>query len=460
MVTRRVAGVGGVAAVALMLFGTRWASYLGYAPLFLTDLLLAAAFLYWIVAETTARNHKNSGRLGRPGIPLAVFLLFVIVRAALSSHALTMEWVRDVVPFLYAAVAFLSAATYAKTGPEGRAKTMRLLWWALNGHLAWTLIVNLGVLNPEGLPAIPRSGLTFLTQRPDIDMAVLAMTAALYVRRFMLRQKRGWSALGLVLTLVAVSGFSSRAGLLAVLTAMVVAYLFTLAAYRNPTRKQNWVMLAPVMLAVAVFVMPQTEVGQRLIATVGIEEASTTQQRNALGTANARDQAWDAIIDWTSDDAGRALVGVGFGPNFVQESGAESALAGTTYEGVRSPHNWFVGVYARLGLLGLSITAFVVLSTLWHTWTIRRTVGASELLTLSAAGVVAILIVATLGVVLEAPFGAIPFWWFLGILVSERRLGRSPEAGRRRSGRYFNPYRDSPTRPTVSEPPRAAVATP
>lgn len=125
--------------------------------------------------------------------------------------------------------------------------------------------MNLGILNSESLPAIPRSGITLLTQRPDIDMAVLAMTAALYVRRIMLHRKRGLSALGLLLSLVAVSGFSSRAGLLAVLTAMVVAYICTLAAHRNPDRKLNWVMMAPVMLAVAVFTMPQTEVGQRLL---------------------------------------------------------------------------------------------------------------------------------------------------------------------------------------------------
>lgn len=443
MVTRRIAGVGGVAAVALMLFGTRWGSYLGYAPLFITDLLLGGAFLYWVVSESTVRNRSNRGRLGRPGIPLVMFILFVVLRAAVSPYALTMDWVRDLVPFLYATVAFLSAATYAHTGPEGRAKTMRLLWWALNGHLAWTLAVNLGLLQPGSLPSIPRSGITFLTQRPDVDMAVVGITAALYVRRLMIMRKRTWPLLGLLLCAVAVGGFGSRAGLLAALSAVAIAYVCTLAAQNNANRKLNWIVMAPVMLAIAVIAMGQTQVGEKVLATVGLEAATSQHQRSALGTANARELAWQEIIDWTGEDTGRALVGVGFGPNFVQESGAESSLSGTQYEGVRSPHNWFVGVYARMGLLGLGVTAFVVLSTLWHTWNIRRTVGTSELLTLSAAGVVAILIVATLGVVLESPFGAIPFWWFLGILVSDGRLGRRPQKHRRGSSRYSNPYRDA-----------------
>lgn len=427
MVPRRLAGVGGVAAVSLMLFGTRWGSYLGYAPLFLTDILLVGAFLYWIAAESTAGSRKNHGRLGNPGLPLIVFLFFVIVRAVMSPYALTMDWARDLIPFLYSVVAFLSAATYAKTGPLGRDRTMRLLWWALNGHLAWTLIVNFAILDPTALPMIPRSGITILTQRPDIDMAVLGMTAALYVRRLMINCHRKWSLGGLVLSMIATVGFESRAGLLAVLAAMTLAYLCTLAVTQNVQRKLNWMMMAPVILMAAAFAMPQTEVGERLLATVGLEEAVGAHQKNALGTANARDQAWEQIIEWTGDDTTRALVGVGFGPNFVQESGAEAALAGTTYEGVRSPHNWFVGVYARMGLLGLGLTAFVMLTTLLHVWNIRRAVGGSELLTLAAAGVIAILIVATLGVVLESPFGAVPFWWFLGILVSERRLSwRSP----------------------------------
>ncbi|WJZ65523.1 O-antigen ligase family protein [Kocuria rosea] len=448
MVTRRVAGVGGVTAVTLMLFGTRWGSYLGYAPIFFTDLLLAGAFIYWVVAETTFRNRENQGRLTSPGIPLTVFLIFVVLRAAVSPYALTMNWVRDLMPFIYMAVAFLSATTYSKAGPVGRAKTMCLLWWALNGHLAWTLLVNLGLLSPKELPAIPGSAITVFTQRPDIDMAVLAITAALYVRRVIRNQQRGLSTLGLGLCLMAVVGFSSRAGLLAVLAAMALAYLCTLAAIRRPGRKLNWIMLAPVLLTAAVFVVPATDGGQRLLATVGIETA--TQQRGAVGTAKARDQAWETIIEWTSADTTRALVGVGFGPNFLDESGAEAGLAGTTYEGVRSPHNWFVGVYARLGLLGLGMTLFVVLSILLHTWNIRRTVGGSELLTMSAAGVVAILIVATLGVVLESPFGAVPFWWFLGILSAERRLGQRPRARRRGSSRYCNPYRNDRVGPPMN----------
>lgn len=79
------------------------------------------------MSETAVRNKRNRGRITSPGIPVTVFLLFVVLRALVSPYSMSMDWVRDLVPFLYAIVAFLSATTYAKCGPQGQAKTMRLL---------------------------------------------------------------------------------------------------------------------------------------------------------------------------------------------------------------------------------------------------------------------------------------------------------------------------------------------
>ncbi|STX04976.1 O-antigen ligase family protein [Kocuria rosea] len=419
--THRVEGIAGVLAVALLLFGTRWGSYLGYAPLFLTDVLIFLAIGRLFLSKPKSGWGARPGRTQFPGWAVTVLFLYVIFRALLSNHVLTMDWARDMVPFLYVGLAFISSSTYAQAGPSGRARTMKILWWALNGHLAWTLLVNFGWVEATSMPTVPGSTLAVFDQRPDADMAVLGMTVALYLRKFILGQQRVTALVGLSLCIVAIGGFESRAGLLAVLAATAVSFTITVGMHDNFARKYTWIVLAPALLLVVAMVLPQTSAGQRLLVTVGVEEATALNQRDALGTARARELAWEETIEWVQEDPSRVTVGTGFGPNFLLESGAGARMLGATDEKVRSPHNWFIGLYARLGMLGVALVVLVLMTVLAHTWRIRKLVAYEEVLTLAATGVTAILVAASFGVILESPFGAVPFWWFVGILMAERR---------------------------------------
>jgi O-antigen ligase len=122
------------------------------------------------------------------------------------------------------------------------------------------------------------------------------------------------------------------------------------------------------------------------------------------------------VIDWTNEEPVRQLVGSGFGNDFLAESGTKAFLEGTTYTNVRSPHNWFVGIYARMGLVGLALALAVIGQAGWAVWKNRRRIGADPVLAISALVIASILPVASLGVVLEAPFGAVPFFWALGVI--------------------------------------------
>jgi O-antigen ligase len=112
------------------------------------------------------------------------------------------------------------------------------------------------------------------------------------------------------------------------------------------------------------------------------------------------------------------MVGSGFGNDFLEESGTKAFLEGTTYNNVRSPHNWFVGIYARMGVIGLGLIAAVVVQLVFIMWRNRVRIGSDPLLSMCALIILSILPVATLGVVLEAPFGAVPFFWAAGILMT------------------------------------------
>jgi hypothetical protein len=80
-------------------------------------------------------------------------------------------------------------------------------------------------------------------------------------------------------------------------------------------------------------------------------------------------------------------------------------------------------MYARLGFLGLvisiSIYSFAVLTVTRHLLSDFF----HDLNRLSGLILIALLPVALFGVVLEAPFGAIPFYWALGIISTSKITG-------------------------------------
>ena len=123
----------------------------------------------------------------------------------------------------------------------------------------------------------------------------------------------------------------------------------------------------------------------------------------------------------------RTAIGVGFGPDFIQGAGVAYALEGTEYKDVRSPHNYVLGTMARLGLAGALLAVLTMASG--AALAIRRLSGPADSVTvLAGLLVLAIPIIALLGVVLESPFGAIPYFWAIGHLArsrggSNRRVG-------------------------------------
>ncbi len=432
---RPVKAVTGALAATLLLAGTRWGSYVGVAPIFLTDVLILLAVFDALIG-ITAFGPRSAGSITRSRPPLVVglFLLYVLLRGALSAdYAFTVTWVRDLAPFLYLGIAFVSAWSMGSADTKAKEKTMQFLWAGLIFHLVWTAVVVLGKLPETRFPQLPLSGVHALSIRPDIDMAILSVTAGLLLRRLMLRKTKIWGILGLLLAVVTASALHSRAGLISLTLALAASYVMTFAMTPKESRKRVAMILAvPLLLAVGVAGAAQTKPGERMIATVLNTHTGTENELNAQGTERARDLTWTGVIEWTLSEPSRALVGSGFGNDFLKESGVLSYLEGTTYDNVRSPHNWLVGVFARMGMVGVAL-AFAVLATLVALiWRNRAGSGADELLCLASLIVLAIIPVAMLGVVLEAPFGAIPFWWAAGIVFSVGQAGHKEAKERSR----------------------------
>ena len=419
--SRPVKAVTCTAAVALMVASTRWGSYIGVSPLFLTDALIVAAILDRLIARGRhpARTELPGFRAGPPTL-LLVLLAYVVVRMLLSgSYVFSVTWLRDGAPYLYAVLGVISAHSIARASELSKARTMKWMWWALTFHLLW--VCGVGVAGSTGALTAPHAffGGGIFQPRPDIDSAVLGITAGLLVRRALLGQRRVVALIGLGGVAFAAASFTSRAGFIAIAVCCVLAFGYSYAASgRLSLRRIGMALTVPVVLFAVITVLPSTTVGSRLVATIDPSGASSVAQENAVGTTDARRKTWNGVITWTRDDSARTIVGAGMGVDFLAASGTLQYLEGTDYENVRSPHDYFIGSFARLGLVGLGLILAIVLSLMRRAYSFRKRIAEDELLTFAALTVFAIVSVASFGVVLEAPFGAVPFWWAAGLLLA------------------------------------------
>jgi hypothetical protein len=418
----------GIAAVVLLVGATRWGSYIGVSSLYLTDVLVAAAVVRLLLTSDHDAPVRAGFRAGASGL-LVAFLGYVAIRMALSStFVLSQVWLRDGVPYLYAVLGLVSASSVARANPASLERTMTWIWRALVFHLLWVTAVGVVGSATTWETARPFLGGGIFAFRPDMDTAIMGVTAGLLLRRLLLRQGRFLALCGLAMVGFALTNASTRAGYIAVMVCLAIGFGLAYAANHDKgIRRAGIIVAIPLLAFGAVETLPSTTAGDRLLATVhapGAPGATTVDATSALGTANARKKVWRGVISWTTETQSREIFGAGMGVDFLEESHTLQYLEGTTYQNVRSPHDYLIGSFARLGLVGLGLLVLILVRLVQQIFRFRRRIAKDELLTFAAMLVVALFVVASLGVVLEAPFGAVPFWWAAGILLA---LVRRPD---------------------------------
>jgi O-antigen ligase len=433
MVSRPGLLVGSVV-VAFVLALSRWGTNIGIGPLFISDLLIGLSLVSTLVSSSTREPFPvNRAILGRPTLLFSAFFLYFVLRFLLSlGSAPLLDWARDGVPFAYGVLAYLSGYSLARSTPAMREKTVRLFRWALTVHVIWVAFISFGgfeagfdVLGPFG--SAPAFQL-----RPDIEVALISVAAALYVRQVILGRHKYWNLCGIALSAAVVFlTTATRAGQFSFLLCLTFAYIVSFVGTRKvPTKQLVLALLAPIGICAVLLILPTTTAGQRLLATVAPSFAGgNAAQVNAQGTERARVLVWEGVIDWTNAEPGRALFGAGFGPDFLSSSGTDFYLEGSTFENVRSPHNWLVGVYARLGIIGAALAALWLIQLLFMIVRRLRHAADEDLSFFSATTILAIVPVAALGVILEAPFGAIPFFWASGIVMASAKRRSTADPG-------------------------------
>jgi O-antigen ligase len=125
---------------------------------------------------------------------------------------------------------------------------------------------------------------------------------------------------------------------------------------------------------------------------------------------------WRTVIDETWEK-GRWL-GLGFGYDLADQFSRIYYADGSEEFTARSPHNFLLTVFGRMGLVGLALLLALLATIAGRTWRAGRkaaqgrTDGTVFLLWLGGWG---IFTSACFGVVLEGPMGAVVFWTILGL---------------------------------------------
>jgi O-antigen ligase len=404
------------AGVLLLMATSRWGSYLhipGVTFFYLGDavvlLALVQAFVLWRQGLLTLHRLR---RAPRTEWLVAAFLGWALLRVV-TRTALPLVAVRDLAPYAYAIVTPLTFLLPWRS----RARTRVWIYAALGFHAAWYIAAVRGLVDPTKTWRVG-NGVGFFGTRPDFDSAVFGIAIAFAVHQIAFGPRpRTRVAKATIAAFIGINGYAvssqhSRSGLLAGLVAIgavVAGWLLRTRVQSADRGLAKRGAVATVAVAAAALALLLTVPGQRLIDGIDGKDGV------ASGTSHARVLVFDGVSQWLLQSPVLTTFGVGYGPNFLARSGTSQYLEGVEFQNVRSPHNYLLGTWARLGLIGAALAAAIFVAA--GRLALRRLRTATDPADLLAALIVlTIPLTAMLGVVLESPFGAIPYFWAVGQL--------------------------------------------
>jgi hypothetical protein len=412
--------------VAFLVGTGRWGSYLGIPSrnLFVTDVGLLMTATWWVGRH---RDVFVPARL-RPLLPVLVLTAWAAARFLTGGHFDTTA-VRDLAPYVY-----LMAAVFACWAVPSSPRTRIVLELSMVIHLAWIWVSLRATDWVAGLPFLGGK-VRVLELRHDFDGTIVAVLVCMAIlraaQRDLPRSGRVAAAVVAVVGCYTILQLGTRAGLLALVVLLGLVGLSRAGGLRRVGRRRLLAAAALVLVAGGV-ILPRTYLVHRLTE-------SSTRLDSGSGTAIARQEAWSLVIKDAATDPARLVIGSGFGPDFLDRSGAAVWFEGSVEKGVRAPHNYVLNTLARLGLVGVALMAWVVAAVGRAVVRQRRREtgtahdGFEELLVLLVS---ALAVASLLGVILESPFGAVPFWWAAGLLL----VGDGPQSDLRGDYRDLHPF--------------------
>lgn len=438
--------------VAYLLFGSRWISYLKIGPFFITDVLILLALMFTF--SNIVRRKRE--RLLFPAITslwaICLFLAWVTLRY-IFNFDLSFETLRDLAPYVYAFVGIIAAVDYVMSSSQTKKNTVALLYTSLSLHVLWVGLSKIANYKYDSVFIDFSKKVQYFGIRPDIDVALIGLFITITVIgaiHFKLNiGLKILAGVSLFFSSYIVCLFDTRAGFTTVfLTLAVGIYFSKMFSSRNASKTTNLFALSAYLLIIlfgVIIASPKMTVFERITGaftvigdkttdmdievssidseTLGVTNSSTgVFPDNGEGTTGARIAAWTNLTKWNISEPVRLIWGVGFGSNFMLDSGTTLELLGQINDKtlqVRSPHNFLLGTFTRLGLVGLFLFLIIFAFVAKQFVTISNQKQPKQLVLFALLIIISVAATSMLGVVFETPFGAIPFWWSIGIIAGE-----------------------------------------
>lgn len=426
-------------------FGRWFAGFhlqLGGLPLYIGEIGLA--LLLPLVLRVRLRS------LGPAALWLVAWMGFNAVLTLRQLPQYGLDAVRDAAVWYYGLYAAIGAVIWRRHGTASLRRAFTVVFLALLLAVPFVYAQDTGRLPPLDLPFAdqPLAGMRW-------DAASMYLLGGAVF--FLAGQSRGrvggprWLGLGMgIAALALVIALLVRAALIGLLGVLAL-----MAIYRM-WRPLAIVVLAPLGVIVLLGLLDvEVETGRGPLSAGRVIEYQLStfdflldprsgSPADDTGTIIWRLLWWQALLDDARNDPELLLVGRGYGPDLRQPV-LHLAIPGLSWDAgedtgriIRSPHNIVVTIFARSGVIGLGLWLAVLATS--FTGIIRAALAcrrrgdrANELFGIwLAAQLASILLIASFGVVLESPFGAIPFFWLLGVGIAwsqaQRQLATDPGA--------------------------------
>ena len=377
--------------ISLSIAGGRWGSWMGIPSrnVFIIDLLLVLC-VFW--------SFKN--RFISIDLLVAFFLgIYIVSQIIIYGEYSKSVVLRDLAPFIYLFI-FVCLRSSALIIPHKL--LFKYLRIATLFSLTWNLGRSLGVVgefNISGLTGVP-----VFSERSDQFGFVACIGIIVWTeKKFSYLFRPTARNIIVLLFLLTVSLLPGRAGGIASLLSLIyllVSRDLNKQGNRILARRAIYGLITVVLLGGIISnIFPDSSSLKRS----GVIQGTESSRISGQGTINARIEAQKLVLKWTFENE-LEVFGAGPGREIVLESGAYKWLSGSV--DVRQPHNWWVSLFSRFGFFGFFYWTFMVI---YYLKPLKR----ANLMQPRIFILGAILITSTFGVILESPFGLIPFYFFL-----------------------------------------------
>jgi O-antigen ligase len=357
-----------------------------------------------------------------------IFITWILIRSLYSFKGININFIRDVAPYGYFIYLFPLRKLWTNIDRGQKKKIEKWLIKAFVFHFIWTSLAFFFPFILSYLPYINQSqGIKLFTIRPDFDAALMAITAYLAVMKFITTN----NFINISIVLVCSIFIISQGSRSSFITFAVISIVFIIGKIRKSTSAEKSIitfLLSMIAIALMLNIVSDTKVGRKFISIVSVfsEQNGSSNNADGFGTANARIKSWNIVLSYMDADPAKQIFGVGFGPDFMTDSGALRALVASE-EGSRAlprqPHNYALNTYARLGILGFTLYFLVFISLLRKSFE-NLDKNDIDVMVLASLMFIALVPISLLGVVSESPFGAISMIFSLSVVLEKLEYKR------------------------------------